>query len=81
MANGLLMSCYTVTVVYRFNLEKRLSKMGNLKNPDLDDIIRRIHPECGFYGFNIRFWICPNNAKSFVGFENQDLDFPTKTYP
>ena len=29
----------------------------NLKNPDLD-LIRRIHPECGFYGFKISFWIC-----------------------
>ena len=35
----------------------------NLKNPDLD-LIRRIHPECGFYGFMIRFWI----RKSGFGF-------------
>ena len=28
----------------------------NLKNPDLD-LIRRIHPECRFYGFKICFWI------------------------
>ena len=27
----------------------------SLKNPDLGLI--RIHPECGFYGFMIRFWI------------------------
>ena len=28
----------------------------NLKNPDLD-LIQSIHPECGFYGFMICFWI------------------------
>ena len=44
----------------------------NLKNPDLD-LIRRIHPECGFYGFMIRFWIrisgfgfSPKNAPSVI---------------
>ena len=52
----------------------------NLKNPDLD-LIRRIHPECGFYRFMIRFWICPKNAKSVFGSRNPDLDFPQKTHP
>ena len=52
----------------------------NLKNPDLD-LIRRIRRECGFYGFMIRFWICPpKNAKSAFGFGNPDLDFPTKKH-
>ena len=43
--------------------------------------IHEIHPECGFYGFVIRFWICPKNAKSVFGFGNPDLDFPQKTHP
>ena len=47
-----------------------------LKNPDLD-LIRGIHPQCAFYGFTIRFWICPKNAKSSFGLGNPDLDFPT----
>ena len=34
----------------------------NLKNLDLD-LIRRIHSECGFYGFMIRLWICPKKRK------------------
>ena len=56
----------------------------NLKNPDLD-LIRRIHPECGFYEFMIRFWICPKTLKirfwirkSGFGFGNPYLDFPEK---
>ena len=52
----------------------------NLKNPDLD-LIRRIHPERGFYGFMIRFWICPKNAKYVFGFGNPHLDFPKETHP
>ena len=39
----------------------------NLKNPDLD-LIQRIHPECGFYGFMIRFWI----RKSGSGFSQKN---------
>ena len=35
-----------------------------------------------FYGFMIRFWICPKkNAKSVFGFGNPHLDFPKKTHP
>ena len=34
--------------------KKNAPQIVNLKNPDLD-LIRRIHPECGFYGFTIRF--------------------------
>ena len=34
--------------------KKIAPQIVNLKNPDLD-LIRRIHPECGFYGFTIRF--------------------------
>ena len=56
------------------------AQVVNLKYPDLD-LIRRIHPECEFYGFMICFWICPKNAKSSFGFGNPDLDFPKKTYP
>ena len=56
------------------------AQVVNLEHPDLD-LIRRIHPECGFYGFMIRFWICPKNANSIFGFGNPDLDFPQKTHP
>ena len=59
----------------------------NVKNPDLD-LIRRSHPECGFYEFMIRFWICPKTLKirfwirkSGFGFGNPYLDFPEKTHP
>ena len=61
-------------------LSKKNAQIVNLKNPDLY-LIRRIHPECGFYGFMIRFWICPKNAKSVFGFGKPDLDFPKKTHP
>ena len=43
----------------------------NLKNPDLD-LIRSILPECGYFGFMIRFWISPKNT------QNPFSDFPTK---
>ena len=63
------------------------AQIVNLKNPDLD-LIRRIHPECGFYEFMIRFWICPKTLKirfwirkSVFGFGNPYLDFPEKTHP
>ena len=39
------------------------AQIVNLKNWDLD-LIRRIHPECGFYGFMIRFWICPPKTRN-----------------
>ena len=56
----------------------------NRKNPDLE-LMRRIHPECGFYGLMIRFWIYPpppkkKKATSVFGFGNQDLDFPPKKH-
>ena len=44
---------------------RKTAPIVNLKKPDLD-LIRRIHPECGFYGFMIRFWICAKNAKSVI---------------
>ena len=53
---------------------KKNAQIVNLKNPDFD-FIRRIHPECGFYGFMIRFWICPQKT------QNPFLDFPEKTHP
>ena len=43
-------------------LSPKNAQIASLKNPDLD-LIRRIHPECGFYGFMIRFWICPKNPQ------------------
>ena len=45
--------------------QQKNAQVLNLKNPDLD-LIRRIHPECGFYGFTIRFWICPRKKKNPV---------------
>ena len=37
-------------------------------NPDLE-LMRRIHPEGGFYGFMIRFWISPPpQKKGNIGF-------------
>ena len=67
----------------------------NLENLDLY-LIRRIHPESGFYEFMIRFWICPKKTQNpFLdseirfwirksgfgfGFGNPDLDFPGKTH-
>ena len=42
--------------------KKKNAQVVNLKNPDLD-WIRRIHPGCEFYGFMIRFWICPKKRK------------------
>ena len=68
-------------------LSQKNAQIVNLKNPDLD-LIRRIHPECGFYKFMIRFWICPKTLKirfcirkSGFGFGNPYLDFPEKTHP
>ena len=53
-------------------------QMVNLERPDLD-LIRRSHPECGFYGFKIPCSIFPKkNAKSFFGFGNPDLDVPKR---
>ena len=37
--------------------------------------------ESGFYGFMIRFWICPKRRKIRFGFGNPDLDFLKKTHP
>ena len=39
---------------------KKSSERG-FKNPDLD-LIRNIHPECGFYGFMIQIWIFPKKT-------------------
>ena len=39
------------------------AQIVNFKNRDLD-LIRRIHLECGFYGFMIRFWICPQKTRN-----------------
>ena len=39
-------------------VSQKNAQIVNLKNLHLD-LIRRIHPECGFYEFMIRFLICP----------------------
>ena len=61
---------------------KKNAQVVNLKNQDLD-LIRRIHPQCGFYQrIYDPFLDLPNrNAKSVFGFGNPDLDFPKKTHP
>ena len=46
---------------------KKTAQIVNVKNTDLD-LIRKILPGCGFYGFMIRFGFAPKNAKSV--FEN-----------
>ena len=64
----------TASIVYYFCSENRLSKIlffksFSKKRSDCKsqksglDLIRRIHPECWFYGFMIRFWICPPKRK------------------
>ena len=53
----------------------------NLKNPDLD-LIRRIHPEGGFCGFMIRFWICQKKNKNpFLDSEIRIWISPPKNAP
>ena len=55
---------------------KKNAQIVNLKNRDLD-LIRRIHPECGFYGFMIRFWICPQKTRNpFLDSEIRIWIFP-----
>ena len=53
-------------------LSQKNAQIVTLKNPDLD-LIRRIHSECGFYGFMIRFSISP---KSVFGSGNPDWILP-----
>ena len=61
-------------------LFQKNAQIVNLKNLDLY-LIRGIHPECGFYGFMIRFWICPPKTQNpFLDSEIMDLDFPKKTH-
>ena len=59
----------------RSDCESQKSELGfDPKNP--------LRVLCGFYGFMIRFWICPQeNAKSVFGFGNPDLDFAQNTAP
>ena len=55
------------TAGQKYSFQIRFQKNGqmvNLECPDLD-LIRRIHPECGFYGFKIRFSIFPKKRKIF----------------
>ena len=42
---------------------KKTAQIVNVKNPELD-LIRKILPGCGFYGFMIRFGFAPKKAKS-----------------
>ena len=59
--------------------QKQKAQIVNLKNPDLD-LIQRIHPECGFYGFMMCFWICP--PKRRIRFWIRIWIFPKKkTHP
>ena len=59
-------------------LSQKNAQIVNLKNPDLN-LIRRIHPECGFYGFMIRFWICPQKRQNpFLDSEIRIWVFPKK---
>ena len=43
-------------------LSQKNAQIVNLKNPDLD-LIRRINPECGLYGFMIWIWILPKKTR------------------
>ena len=58
-------------------LSQKNAQIVNLKNPDVD-LIRRIHPECGFYGFMIRFWICPQKCKIRFWIPNSGFGFSQK---
>ena len=68
--------------MYHFCSENRLSKIlfSNPFPQKLSDCeSQKSTPECGFYGFMIRFWICQKKpAKSVFGFGNTDLVFPKK---
>ena len=44
-----------------FKTFPKKSSEHEFKNPDLD-LIRNIHPECGFYGFMIQIWIFPKKT-------------------
>ena len=44
-----------------FKTFPKKSSEREFKNPDLD-LIRNIHPECGFYGFMIQIWIFPKKT-------------------
>ena len=47
----------------------------NLKNPDLD-LIWRIHSECWFFGFVIRFWIFVKKRKiRFLIFQKKNTPY------
>ena len=56
------------------------AQIVNLKLPDLD-LIRRIPPGCGFYGFMIRFWICPQKCKIRFWIRKSEFRFSQKTAP
>ena len=49
------------------------ARIMNLKNADLD-LIWRIHSECWFFGFVIRFWILKKTQNPFS-------DFSKNTHP
>ena len=61
-------------------LSQKNAQIVNLKNPDLD-LIRRIHPECGFYEFMIRFWICPKTLKIRFWIRKSVFGFSRKKAP
>ena len=59
---------------------KKNAQIVNLKLPDLD-LIRRIHGGCGFYGFMILFWICPQKWKIRFWIRKSGFGFSQKTHP
>ena len=61
-------------------LFQKNAQIVNLKTPDLD-LIQRIHPECGFYGFMIRVWICPQKSKIRFWIRKSRFGFSQKKYP
>ena len=53
----------------------------NLENSDLN-LIRRIRPECGLYGFVIRFSICPPKTRKIrFWIRKAGFGFPPKNTP
>ena len=66
---------------FQFQIPSQKSaQIVNLKNPDLD-LIRRIHPECRFYGFMIRFWICLKKRKIRFWISKSGFGFSPKNAP
>ena len=63
-----------------FWISQSNDKKGNPKNQDLDFLIE-IHPEDGFLGGEIRFWISCSIGKSGFRFCKSKSGFPNRTHP